>query len=137
MAIDSVGATAATPSSDLGSAAITQQDFFRILVAQLSFQDPLKPIDNQAFIAQIAQFTALEQSRQTNDNISSLLTVQSATQAIGLIGQTVEVTTATGSAVGSVTTLNFVQGRPFLTVQTSDGQTLTQIGLEQVVLVRH
>jgi len=36
-----------------------------------------------------------------------------------------------------VTTLNFVQGRPFLTVQTSDGQTLTQIGLEQVVLVRH
>ncbi|MFL6665446.1 MAG: flagellar hook assembly protein FlgD [Rhizobacter sp.] len=137
MAIDTIGAaTAATPSSDLQTAGISQQDFFRILVAQLSFQDPLKPIDNQAFIAQIAQFTALEQARQTNDNISTLLTVQSATQAIGLIGRTVEVATATGSVVGTVTTLTFDQGKPLLTVHTSDGQTLTQIALDQVSVVR-
>ena len=136
MATDSIGAITATPSSDLQTAGISQQDFFRILVAQLSFQDPLKPIDNEAFIAQIAQFTALEQARQTNDNISSLLSVQSSTQAIGLIGRTVEVNTATASVVGTVTTLTFEQGRPLLTLRTADGQTLTQITLDQVAVVR-
>ena len=137
MATDSVGAVGATPSSSqLQASGISQQDFFRILVTQLSFQDPLKPIDNQAFIAQIAQFTSLEQSRQTNDGIASLLTVQSATQAIGLIGRTVEVTTSGGSVVGSVTTLSFVQGRPLLTVRAADGTVLTDIGLDQVSVVR-
>ena len=137
MATDSVGAVSTTPSSgELQASGISQQDFFRILVTQLSFQDPLKPIDNQAFIAQIAQFTSLEQARQTNDSIASLLTVQSATQAIGLIGRTVEVATSGGSVVGSVTTLSFVQGRPLLTVRAADGTVLTDIGLDQVSVVR-
>lgn len=138
MAVDSIGAAgAAASTTPLQATGISQQDFFRILVTQLSFQDPLKPIDNQAFIAQIAQFTSLEQSRQTNDSIASLLTVQSATQAIGLIGRTVEVATNTGSTVvGTVTTLTFVQGRPLLTVRAADGTVLTEIGLEQVSVVR-
>lgn len=136
MALDSVGAAGVAQSSALQASGISQEDFFRILVAQLSFQDPLKPMDNQAFIAQIAQFTSLEQARQTNDNIGSLLTVQSATQAIGLIGRTVEVSTSAGTVVGTVTTLGFVQGRPQLTVRTSQGAVLSQIGLEQVAVVR-
>lgn len=137
MALDSLGAVSATNTTATQSAGINQEDFFRILVAQLSFQDPLKPIDNQAFIAQIAQFTALEQSRQTNDQIASLLTVQSATQAIGLIGRTVEVSTDSGTVVGTVTTLNFVQGRPQLTVRKDDGTFLLGIGLDQVAVLRN
>ena len=109
--------SAAAQSGELSASSISQQDFFRLLVTQLSFQDPLKPIDNEAFIAQIAQFTALEQSRQTNDRINTLLSIQSSSQAIGLIGRTVEVATATGTVVGQVTTLNFFQGTPFLTVR--------------------
>jgi len=115
---------------------ISQQDFFKLLVTQLSFQDPLKPIDNEAFIAQIAQFTSLEQTRQINDRINSLLSIQSSNQAIGLIGRTVEVATATGTVVGQVTTLNFFQGTPFLTVRTNTGQFLTGVGLDQVNVVR-
>jgi flagellar basal-body rod modification protein FlgD len=134
MAISPV--TAAASNSELQASNISQQDFFRLLVTQLSFQDPLKPIDNEAFIAQIAQFTSLEQTRQINDNISSLLSVQSSNQAIGLIGRTVEVATATGSVVGRVTTLTFFQGQPFLTVQTNTGQFLNGIGLDQISVVR-
>jgi flagellar basal-body rod modification protein FlgD len=136
MAIESLGATAASSQSSLQTPTVSEQDFFRILVAQLSYQDPLKPIDNEAFLAQIAQFTALAQAQQTNDNISSLLTIQSATQAVGLIGRTVEVETSTGSVVGTVTTLSFQQGTPLLTVRTTDGQDLTQISLSQVTTVR-
>ena len=136
MAIDAIGVAGQSDSSTPRNASISQESFLRILLTQLRFQDPLKPIDNQAFIAQIAQFTSLEQSRQTNDGIASLLTVQSATQAIGLIGRTVEVTTSGGSVVGSVTTLSFVQGRPLLTVRAADGTVLTDIGLDQVSVVR-
>jgi len=128
--------TSTSGSTDLTSSSISQQDFFKLLVTQLSFQDPLKPIDNEAFIAQIAQFTSLEQTREMNDKISTLLTIQSSNQAIGLIGRTVEVATATGSVVGQVTTLNFVNGTPFLTVKTSTGQFLTGIGLDQINVVR-
>ncbi|MCX7274065.1 MAG: flagellar hook capping protein [Burkholderiales bacterium] len=130
---------AITPTSaatSLQASSISQQDFFKLLVTQLSFQDPLKPIDNEAFIAQIAQFTSLEQTRQMNDRLNSLLTIQSATQAIGLIGRTVEVATATGSVVGTVTTLSFDSGTPFLSVLTSAGQVLSGIGLDKINLVR-
>ena len=128
--------TPASGSSDLTSSSISQQDFFKLLVTQLSFQDPLKPIDNEAFIAQIAQFTSLEQTREMNEKISTLLSIQGSNQAIGLIGRTVEVATATGTVVGQVTTLNFVNGTPFLTVKTNTGQFLTGIGIDQINVVR-
>ena len=134
MAISPV--TAASGSTDLQASSISQQDFFKLLVTQLSFQDPLKPIDNEAFIAQIAQFTSLEQTREMNDKISSLLSIQGSSQAIGLIGRTVEVATATGTVVGQVTTLNFVNGTPFLTVKTNTGEFLTGIGIDQINVVR-
>lgn len=137
MATDSIGAVGAASSAATQASGISQEDFFRILVAQLSFQDPLKPIDNQAFIAQIAQFTALEQSRQTNENMTALLTVESSTQAVGLIGRTVEVSTDAGPVVGTVTTLSFVQGRPLMTVLLPDGNYLVGIGLSQISALRN
>src|SRR5262249_37188617 len=75
---------------------------------------------------------SLEQTRQINDRINSLLSIQSSTQAIGLIGRTVEVATATGSVVGQVTTLTFQQGTPFLTVQTNTAQALAGRGLDHI-----
>jgi flagellar basal-body rod modification protein FlgD len=137
MAIDSIGAAGVGNNTATQASGINQEDFFRILVAQLSFQDPLKPIDNQAFIAQIAQFTALEQSRQTNENFTTLLTVQSATQAVGLIGRTVEVATNGGAVVGTVTTLNFVQGRPLMTIRTAEGAFVVGVELSQISVLRN
>lgn len=139
MAVDLIGGVSATQTANLQVAAVSQEDFLKILVTQLSFQDPLKPIDNQAFIAQIAQFTALEQTRQSNDSLNTLLSIQSTTQSIGLIGKTVEVATQAGAAglVGKVSTLTFVQGVPRLAVTLSNGQTLTDITLDRVSVVRN
>ena len=94
MAVNLIGGVTSPTTSNLNlqAAGIGQEDFFRILVTQLSFQDPLKPIDNQEFIAQLAQFTSLDQTRQVNERIDTLLTIQSVSQSIGLIGRTVEVT---------------------------------------------
>ncbi|MCD4487133.1 flagellar hook capping protein [Chromobacterium vaccinii] len=115
---------------------ITQQDFLRILSTQLTFQDPLKPIDNQQFMAQMAQFSSLEQTRMSNEKLDTLLAQQAANQSIGLIGKTVEVQTANGNVAGQVTTISFSSGQPMLTVKAASGELMTDVALTQVALVR-
>lgn len=136
MAVSLIGGASAAQNANLQVAAVSQQDFLKILVTQLSYQDPLKPIDNQAFIAQIAQFTALEQTRQTNDGIDTLLTIQSAEQSIGLLGKTVEVRGEGGNSVGKVSTLEFVSGQPSAVVALQDGSFLRNVTLDKITLVR-
>ncbi|OHX14824.1 flagellar hook capping protein [Chromobacterium sphagni] len=115
---------------------ITQQDFLRILSTQLTFQDPLKPIDNQQFMAQMAQFSSLEQTRMSNEKLDTLLSQQAASQSLGLIGKTVEVATANGNVPGQVTTISFSSGQPLLTVKSASGELMTDVSLTQVALVR-
>ncbi|TAK83702.1 MAG: flagellar hook capping protein [Aquabacterium sp.] len=135
MAVESIGQSLASGTPNV---TLSQEDFIRILTTQLSYQDPLKPLDNQQFMAQMAQFSALEQNRQINDNLVGLLEIQSATQSIGLIGRTVEVANAGtgGTAVGTVTTLRFSDGTPLVTVKTADGQVLPDLGLSAISVIR-
>ena len=67
-----------------------------------------------------------------------MLTIQSATQSVGLLGRTVEVQPSNGgpNTIGEVTTLRFRQGEPLITVKGSNGGFLTDMPLSQVVLVR-
>lgn len=134
MAISTIGGTVSAPTSSQASI-IGQEDFLKILLTQLNYQDPLKPLDNQEFLAQMAQFSSLEQSRQLNDRVDTLLTIQSSTQSIGLLGKTVDISTDTGTVTGQVTTLTFKEGQPFMTVKVGS-QALTGISLSQILLVR-
>lgn len=136
MASVGLGGSGADSVGSVSARGITQQDFLRILSTQLTFQDPLKPMDNQQFMAQMAQFSSLEQTRMSNEKLDTLLALQAANQSLGLIGKTVEVTTVSGSTSGQVTTISFVDGRPVLTVKTPSGELLTDVSLSQVSLVR-
>jgi flagellar basal-body rod modification protein FlgD len=128
--IGQVGST--TPSQ----ATLSQEDFLRILTTQLSFQDPLKPMDNQQFMAQMAQFAALEQTREMNGNLETLLSIQAAQQSIGLLGKTVVLSPEQGAEVGVVTSLRFSNGVPLVTLRTSLGQTLSDVGMNAIVEIR-
>ena len=139
MAIDAIGVVGSQAGQVPASALVGQDDFLRILLTQLRFQDPLKPVDNQEFVAQLAQFSALEINRQQNDKVETLLTIQAANQAVALVGKSVEVRTVQGSsvsAVGTVTAVSFATGEPRLTVTTVNGTPLTDVQLSVVVLVR-
>jgi flagellar basal-body rod modification protein FlgD len=128
-----IGATtsATTPAASLGL-----QDFMRILLTQLTYQDPLKPMDNQAFMAQMAQFTSLEQSQRLNDKVQQLIENQAALQSVGLIGRTLEISTATGPATGTVSGLSLQGDAPLLTVSLAGGAVLQGVTLGQVLSVR-
>ena len=137
MAVESIGATLTNPAAALQNAGLTQQDFLQVLTTQLQFQDPLKPMDNDQFLAQMAQFSTLDLMQQQTDSTNSLLTIQTASQTVGLLGKSVQVSTDTGNQTGSVNTITFqTDGTPQLTVTLSDGTVLTGIGLSQVTVVQ-
>jgi flagellar basal-body rod modification protein FlgD len=119
----------------ISKSSLSIQDFLRILTSQLNNQDPLKPMDNQEFVAQLAQFTTLQQTQQLNDKIDSLLSIQSATQSVGLIGRSVELNTASGQQSGRVTALDFSSGQPQLSVTLSSGSVLDGISLSNLIRV--
>jgi flagellar basal-body rod modification protein FlgD len=59
--------TASTVTSEIG-----KDQFLELLVAQLQNQDPMNPVDNQQFVAQLATFSSLEQLISINQGVSSL-----------------------------------------------------------------
>lgn len=139
MSVDLLGGAASSQQNSLAlqQSSLGQEEFLKVLLTQLQFQDPLKPLDNQQFLAQMAQFTALAQTSQTNDKIDTLLSIQAATQSIGLIGKSVEVKNSSGStSVGTVSSLTFLDGQPSLTVRTDAGAVLTGIKLSDISVVR-
>lgn len=123
-------------STSKASANVSIEDFLKILTAQLNNQDPLKPVDNQEFVAQIAQFANLEQSRELNDKIDQLLTSQASTQSLGILGKTVDVNIGGTSFTGSVTALALASGQPQLTVTSAGGATQSNINLSQIINIR-
>lgn len=135
MAIDAIGLAGASETTVPRNASIAQEDFLRILLTQLRFQDPLKPVDNQQFVAQLAQFSALEINRQQSEKIDNLLQINASGQAIGLIGQQVEVRGASGAGVGEVIAVSFATGEGRLSVRTPSA-TLVDVRLADVQLVQ-
>ncbi len=81
---------AATSTNTLG-----KDDFLKLLTAQLQNQDPLQPVDNTAFVAQLAQFSSLEQMQNVSTKLDALaqaMTTSSNLGAASLVGKTVSYT---------------------------------------------
>jgi flagellar basal-body rod modification protein FlgD len=69
--------TAADGTTDISSAGtrsktLGQDQFLALLVTQLQHQDPTQPMDDMQFIAQLAQFSSLEQMQQMNTTLSGI-----------------------------------------------------------------
>ena len=82
-----------SPAQEVDNGALGQDEFFKLLFAQLANQDPLEPLKNSEFVAQMAQFSQLEQLanlRQAMD--ASLLATEqlNATSTVGLLGRRVQ-----------------------------------------------
>ncbi|GHB18435.1 flagellar basal body rod modification protein FlgD [Pseudovibrio japonicus] len=71
--------------------------FLKLFMESLKSQDPTAPLDTAEYMGQLAQFSAVEQSTKTNQNLTAMLQQHSINQANNLIGATLEVQNADGT----------------------------------------
>lgn len=90
--------TSDTPKANGPS--VDYQSFLKLLVAQMKNQDPTQPMDGTQYVAQLAQFSNVEQSTLMNKKLDQILASASLSQADGIIGRTV--TSADGKVTGVV-----------------------------------
>jgi len=125
--IDSLGAAApaaeSKPTSLSAAAGIGRDDlgkdaFLNLLVTQLQNQSPLEPQDNSEFIAQLAQFSQLENAEQSNERLGSLLEASQLSQGAGLVGKTVSFLGSDGNeASGVVDRAHLISGKVELEIE--------------------
>jgi flagellar basal-body rod modification protein FlgD len=114
------GTQPATPSST-GSNSLGQDAFLKLLVAQLKYQDPMKPQDSSQFMAQTAQFTSLSKLTNIDATNTAMLGAQGFLQAAALVGRSVTYTTADGTeATGIVDSASFGPDGPTLRIGDKD-----------------
>lgn len=124
---------AGRPTQDLGKDA-----FLQLLVSQMRNQNPLEPTSNDQFIAQLAQFSSLEEMQTVNENLVGLAVLQQSnalmaqlTDSSVLIGKHVQYDDPTSgeSRVGSVGSVRLEEGMAILRI---DGQDVPLASVTEV-----
>ncbi|MBR2108264.1 MAG: flagellar hook assembly protein FlgD [Treponema sp.] len=84
-------------SNELG-----KDDFLKLLITQLSNQDPTSPMENTEFISQMAQFSSLEQMTNMSTSFSKMASFINSSEAASTLGKTVELNVGDASVTGIV-----------------------------------
>ncbi len=138
--------TTGTASSETNLTGSIQQnmnkdDFLKLLVTQLQYQDPLSPEDPKDFVAQLAQFSSLEQQINSNSNLENLSKViqnlqqsQNMAQGVSLLGKTVkgagnQLTVVGGKAMEASYKLPLAAKQVMVGVFDSTGQQVATLNL--------
>ena len=79
-----------------------KDDFLKLLITQLSNQDPTNPMEDTQFIAQMAQFSSLEQMTNMNESFTRMANLINAGQASSTLGKTVEISLGDTATRGTV-----------------------------------
>ncbi len=122
-----VSAVRGTRQLAAGPGQLGKDDFLRLLVTQLRYQDPLQPVNDREFIAQLAQFSALEQMHNVATAVLELARRQEAAAAFGLVGRRVRVQGEDGTVVEGVVSGVRRQDGGFVLVVNDRTYTLDQL----------
>ena len=110
------GTTAATTTA-AKKTTLGQNDFLKLLAKQFQTQDPMKPMEDTSFIAQMAQFTSLEQTSSMSKDIALLRANQDFVTANSYLGRSVTVDLGDGKTqTGNVSALDTTSGAPELVI---------------------
>jgi flagellar basal-body rod modification protein FlgD len=118
------------PPDAQGSNALGKDEFLKILTTQLAHQDPTKPMDDTAFVSQLAQFSTLEQMQNSNDTLTQLLALQKLsgqTAMVPMVGKTaIYNSNAMDLSVGGTISVNATLASPatdvILEIDDADGK---------------
>ncbi|MCF6239360.1 MAG: flagellar hook assembly protein FlgD, partial [Candidatus Marinimicrobia bacterium] len=126
-------------SSATGSNTLGEDDFLTLLVAQLENQDPLEPQSDTEFIAQLAQFSSLEQQTTTNEKLDELIAAQGSSNqmsAFSLLGQKVSAPSDSFYLQGDSLELGFSLDQPAaessMNIVNSNGDVVVSLNFGEV-----
>lgn len=128
-----------TTGSNKRAESLGKDDFLNLLIKQMQYQDPLNPVENADFTAQLAQFTSLETLSNIDENIADLGVLQSSINnitAVSFIGKNVNaqgnVVNYTGSDVAINYELSDLAAEVTVKIYNSDGQLVRTMRKENV-----
>jgi flagellar basal-body rod modification protein FlgD len=128
----SSSSSAASSASALANQQIAGnfQSFLTLLTTQLQNQNPLDPLDTNQFTQQLVEFAGVQQQLNTNDSLSTLVSLQQtaqSTQALGFVGKTAVVNGSTAALTNSSATWELSvpsNSNVAITIANSAGQTV-------------
>ncbi len=119
--------TGAGASSSTDNTQLSSQAFLQLLVAQLQYQDPSKPVDTSQFMTETATLTQVQSMESNSKATAQMLQLQQAQNASSMVGHTVSYLDNSGnSATGLVTAATISATPPTLRIGSTD------IGLSQI-----
>jgi flagellar basal-body rod modification protein FlgD len=113
--------------NNLGLNNVTK-DFMKLLMQQMRNQDPLSPQSNSESIAQMAQFSSLEQSTNLNSSfqdLAKMMTMNSLTASAHVIGKYATIQDGSEEISGKVVSTSLKEGEVFIKLQVEDGKEIT------------
>jgi flagellar basal-body rod modification protein FlgD len=125
MAVTSTTATTLTggaTQSSLNRTTLSSDDFYKLLVAEMKYQDPMNPMKDSDFIAQTAQFSSLDESRKMTTLLTQIADVLGQSPVLGyasVIGKYARVSTGDSQISGQITSVATENGTVYLTVNGS------------------
>jgi flagellar basal-body rod modification protein FlgD len=142
MTVSAIGAATSSTSGLYNSStqALGKDDFLKLLVTQLQNQDPMNPTDSTAFVAQLAQFSSLEQLSNVNDNLKIVQAFDQSinnAQAVNFVGKTVK---ASGSmfelGTGETHEIQYQLGEDadtvYVSISNSSGEIVKKIEMDKI-----
>jgi flagellar basal-body rod modification protein FlgD len=100
--VDAFNKTISNSAAKKPNAGLDRNDFLKILITQLSHQDPTQPVEDKEFIAQMAQFSSLEQITNMNEGLSKVADLVARSQALNLLGSSVDIADGDAKVSGIV-----------------------------------
>jgi flagellar basal-body rod modification protein FlgD len=97
--------TVSSTTSSSSTTTLSQKDFLTLLAKQMTNQDPLDPQSDTSFLAELAQFSALEETQTISENVSTMKTNQEVAEASSLLGKTVSITSDSSTVSGTVSSV--------------------------------
>lgn len=112
------------------------ESLLKIVLTQLTYQDPLKPMDNFEFVSQLAQFSQIQQGQTMSDRLQLLVAAQATSQATSLLGRKVDIAAGSSTITGTVKAVSLVDGDAKITIETAQGQTISGLSIASVSQIR-
>ena len=124
-----IPAGANSSTTQTSKTAVDYQSFLKLLIAEMKNQDPTKPMDSTQYVAQLATFSQVEQSVQSNTKLDQIMQSSALSQADAIIGRSI--TSADGKTTGTVASVTLASSGLIAVLQ--DG---TQIPVGEGVSIK-